>query len=110
MKLLFDNNLSPRLVGALSDLFPGSAHVQQFDLGGARDTDLLDFALARDFILVSKDSDFFDPCLVRGRTTKIVWLRRGNCSTDEIQSILRRHVDDIRQLATTDRLFLLMLY
>lgn len=110
MKLLFDNNLSPRLVGILSDVYPDSAHVQQFGLAAAPDTNVLDFALERDFILVSKDSDFFDPRLVRGRATKIVWLRRGNCSTDEIQVILRRHAVDIEKLATADRLFLLMLY
>jgi predicted nuclease of predicted toxin-antitoxin system len=28
MKLLFDQNLSPKLVNRLADLFPGSCHVQ----------------------------------------------------------------------------------
>jgi predicted nuclease of predicted toxin-antitoxin system len=110
VKLLFDNNLSPRLVAELSDVYPGSAHVQQFGLAETADTELLDFALKQDFILVSKDSDFFDPRLIRGRVTKIVWLRRGNCSTQDIEAILRRHVADVEKLETTDRLSLLMLY
>ena len=36
MKLLFDANLSPKLVGRLGELFPGSEHV--FDTGLARST------------------------------------------------------------------------
>ena len=37
MKLLFDENISPRLVAGLSDVFPGSVHVR--DVGLARATD-----------------------------------------------------------------------
>lgn len=33
MKLLFDQNLSPRLVANLADLFPSSAHVEVVGLG-----------------------------------------------------------------------------
>ena len=32
MKLLFDQNLSPKLVNRLADLFPGSGHVQSVGL------------------------------------------------------------------------------
>jgi len=34
---LFDENLSARLVAALADLHPGSAHVGALDLAGASD-------------------------------------------------------------------------
>ena len=37
MKLLFDQNLSPKLVNRLSDLFPGSNHVQSAALDCADD-------------------------------------------------------------------------
>lgn len=110
MKLLFDQNLSPRLVVRLADVFPDSAHVQQFDMDTASDGAVLEFAKERGFTLVSKDSDFFDAGMMRGRTTKIVWIRRGNCSTTDIETILRRHVADVRNLETADSLFLLMLY
>jgi predicted nuclease of predicted toxin-antitoxin system len=36
MKFLFDQNLSPRLVAALLDLYPGSAHVQEVGLDGQK--------------------------------------------------------------------------
>ena len=37
MKLLFDQNLSHRLVPALADLFPGSSHVRDHGLERADD-------------------------------------------------------------------------
>ena len=110
MKLLFDQNLSPRLVSSLADCFPESAHVRDFALDRAPDAQVLDFSQANGYVLVSKDSDFFDPGLVRGHSGKIVWIRRGNCSTSDIESILRRHVGDISNLGESDSLFLLMLY
>lgn len=110
MKLLFDQNLSPRLVTALADVYPESAHVQSFGMAEATDAAVLDFAQGNGFILVSKDSDFFDPQLIRGRSSKIVWIRRGNCATRDIEAILRRHAGDVRQLAATEHLLLLMLY
>lgn len=79
-------------------------------MDAAPDADLLAFAGERGFVLVSKDSDFFDPGVVRGNTAKIVWIRRGNCSTTDIEAILRRHADDVSHLEATERLSLLMLY
>lgn len=52
MKLLFDQNVSPRLVTRLADLYPGAAHVQQFGLDTVADADVLDFAAGHGFILV----------------------------------------------------------
>jgi predicted nuclease of predicted toxin-antitoxin system len=33
MKLLFDQNLSPRLVERLASIYPGSSHVEKVGLG-----------------------------------------------------------------------------
>lgn len=110
MKLLFDQNLSPKLAVQLADVFPNSAHVLQFGMDKAPDSAVLEFARERGFVLISKDSDFFDSNMVSGRRTKIVWIRRGNCSTAAIEAMLRRHVADVINLGTTEGLFLLMLY
>ncbi len=39
MKLLFDQNLSHRIVPTFADAFPTSAHVRDFDLQRAGDLD-----------------------------------------------------------------------
>ena len=53
MKLLFDENLSRKLIARLSALYPGSAHVSEFDLLERPDREIWDFAQARDFIIVT---------------------------------------------------------
>jgi predicted nuclease of predicted toxin-antitoxin system len=91
MKLLFDHNLSPRLVGRLFDLFPDASHVSLAGLDQASDLEVWDHACAHDFAIVSKDSDFDDLSLLRGFPPKVVWLRTGNCTTHQIEAILRYH-------------------
>lgn len=40
MKLLYDQNLSPRLVGKLNDLYSESAHVSKLSLDQALDIEI----------------------------------------------------------------------
>ncbi|WP_419165369.1 DUF5615 family PIN-like protein [Candidatus Palauibacter sp.] len=95
MKLLFDENISPRLVAALSDVFPGSVHVR--DVGLARATDAAIWAYARDrgLTILSKDSDFHQVSFLRGPPPKVIWIRRGNCSTVDIEALLRSNRTEI---------------
>ncbi len=44
MKLLFDENLSPRLVSKLADVFPDSAHVDRIGLGSEPDAVIWEYA------------------------------------------------------------------
>jgi len=66
VKLLFDENLSPRLIEALSDLYPGSAHVEDCSLISASDDQVWRFASKNEFIIVTKDSDFSERSLLEG--------------------------------------------
>lgn len=96
MKLLLDENLSPRLVQALADVFPGSVH--RIGLGSEADTVVWDYARTNRFIIVSKDSDFHERSVLQGYPPKVVWIRRGNCSVKHIEMLLRNRVDEIRRL------------
>lgn len=89
MKLLFDENLSPRLVPRLLDAFPGSAHVRDVGLARATDSAIWDYALNHGYAIVSKDSDFHQVSFVRGQPPKVIWLRRGNCTTADIETMPR---------------------
>jgi predicted nuclease of predicted toxin-antitoxin system len=40
VKLLFDENLAPRLASALSEVYPGSLHVTDCGLRGASDIEI----------------------------------------------------------------------
>lgn len=90
MKLLFDNNLSPRLSAAVADLYPDSVHVRALALQRAPDDDVWEYAREHGYVVVSKDSDFHQRSLVEGFPPKIVWIQRGNCTTAAIIELLRR--------------------
>jgi len=96
VSLLFDQNLSHRLVRCLADMFPNSDHVRNVGLGGADDVVVWQYAAAHGFMIVSKDSDFHQLSFLRGHPPKVVWIRRGNCSTNEIESLLRQREADLR--------------
>ena len=90
MKLLLDENLSPRLVARLADAYPDSAHVQDCGLGSADDEQIWQYAGENDYLLVSKDIDFHDRSMLKGAPPKLIWIRTGNCSTASIEDLLRR--------------------
>ena len=95
MKLLFDENLSPKLPRLLATLFPDSAHARECGLLGLPDEDVWEYARANGFTIVSKDSDFQQRSLLYGHPPKIVWLRIGNCTR---QQLVTTHEQDIRAL------------
>lgn len=89
MKLLFDQNLSPKLVGRLADLFPGSVHVLTLGLDRSDDETIWAYARDNDFAIVTKDADFDLVGTLRGTPPKIVWLQIGNCTTAQVEALLR---------------------
>lgn len=95
MKLLFDENLSPRLVGLLAVEFPGSEHVRNVGLAAAPDPAVWAHAAAQGLVIVSKDSDFQHRALLLGHPPKVVWVRLGNCSTAAVEALLRARQGDL---------------
>ena len=95
MKLLFDQNLSPKLVGRLADLFPNSVHVETVGLDRAADEEIWDFALANELTIVSKDEDYDQLNVLRGSPPKVLWLQIGNCTTWQLEALLRARFAEI---------------
>jgi predicted nuclease of predicted toxin-antitoxin system len=89
VKLLLDENLSPRLAELLSDLYPGSAHVHQCGLGSSDDSTIWEYAKANGFTIVSKDSDFEERSIILGCPPKVILLRASNCTSKVIAGLLR---------------------
>jgi predicted nuclease of predicted toxin-antitoxin system len=95
MKLLFDQNLSPKLVKRLTDLFPDSSHVQSEGLDCASDDQVWEHARLKGFAVVSKDADYNNLSVVRGSPPKVIWLVLGNCSTAHVEAVFRARFADI---------------
>lgn len=98
MRLLFDENLSPKLPGLLAATFPGSVHVRECGLRGQTDDAVWEYASTHGFAIISKDSDFQQRSLLYGHPPKIIWLRIGNCTREQIVQIITSHEHDIHAL------------
>ena len=95
MKLLFDQNLSPKLVNRVIDLYPGSDHVQSVELDCADDNQVWEHARLEKFAIVTKDEDFNNLSVVRGSPPKVIWLQLGNCTTAQVEKVLRAGFSDV---------------
>lgn len=109
MKLLFDQNVSPRLVRWLADIYPDSVHIREVGLRDADDADIWDYAKLNGFTIVSKDSDFQQRSLLYSHPPKFIWLRVGNCTVKTIEELLRKHSVAIHTFGLDDRRSHLML-
>lgn len=98
-KLLFDENLAPRLAVALADHYPSSTHVRDAGLQGSPDVAVWEHAAAEGFLLVTKDEDFHRLSVLRGFPPKVIWIRLGNCSTTEIAQLLRSRAEQVAVFA-----------
>ena len=92
MKLLFDNNLSPALVRFFATDFSGSAHCAEIGLRDSSDIAVWNYARDHDLTLVTKDSDFNALVTLLGFPPRVIWIRRGNCSTNDIHHLLRQNI------------------
>jgi len=87
VRLLLDQNLSPRLLTALDDLFPGSTHVREVGLQAADDDSVWRYAAAEGLTIVSKDADLSS---ARG---KVRSSRLGSLATERYYRARYYHTD-----------------
>lgn len=98
MKLLLDENLSRRLIPFLTHEFPGSSQVALLGMEQASDMEIWNYAKDHGFVIVTKDSDYYDLSLLRGTPPKIIWLKVGNANKASITKKLIDNRETIEQL------------
>lgn len=96
MKFLLDENLSPRLINRLDELFPGMAHVGQFDLKRSDDIVIFEWARANEFGVITTDADFVSLARRLGWPPKIIHLEQCDHPLRVIEDLLTgvRHETD----------------
>jgi predicted nuclease of predicted toxin-antitoxin system len=109
VKLLFDENLSYKLARNLADLFPGSIHIRNLGIEERDDWQVWMTAGSQGFALVTKDEDLPQLGLVKGHPPKIIWIRLGNCSTGQIESLIRWRAEAILEFMADENLTVLSL-
>jgi predicted nuclease of predicted toxin-antitoxin system len=109
VKLLFDENVSPKLVGLLEREYPGSAHVRDLGLRGAPDSQIWDHAREHGFVIASKDDDFRQRSFLHGAPPKVIWLQVGNAGTSPIAQLLREEATQLQRFESEDESAVLIL-
>lgn len=95
MKILLDQNISYRVVKKLTSIYPEINHVSNFYLQASEDKIIWEFAKTNDFTLVTQDSDFYNFSILKGFPPKVIWLKCGNTSTNNIIEILTKNYQAI---------------
>jgi len=102
MKLLFDQNISFRLIKHVLDIFPDAKQVRELGLENSTDIEIFNYAKKNDFAIVTFDSDFSDLNILNGYPPKIIWIRTGNSTTKKIEILLRKQQDLIELFLDED--------
>ncbi len=89
MKLLFDQNISFRLIKKIARLYPEAKQVREIGLENATDWEIFEFAINNGYAIVTFDSDFCDLNNLNNFPIKIIWLRTGNITTKNPELIFK---------------------
>jgi predicted nuclease of predicted toxin-antitoxin system len=109
MKLLFDENLSRRLVELLQDLFPGSVHVTQVGLStGTPDNEIWEYARRNGFAIITADRDFVTMSNKLGHPPKVIILENCDYPTSVAAQLISACAIRISEFARTDRSLLIL--
>jgi len=94
VKLLFDQNISFRILTKIEDIYPEDQQVRELELEDSTDKQIWQYANQNNYTIVTFDADFFDMSNLYGHPPKIIWLRTGNRKTSDLERLLiDRNVD-----------------
>jgi predicted nuclease of predicted toxin-antitoxin system len=101
VRLLFDQNISYKIIAKISGHFPDSLHVREAILQESSDREIWEFAKTNSYTIVTYDSDFSNLVSILGHPPKVIWIKSGNNSTDFLVSLLTNHVDIIKEFISS---------
>ncbi|RLD20543.1 MAG: hypothetical protein DRI71_10270 [Bacteroidetes bacterium] len=104
MKILFDQNISVRIVDKLKSKFPDCSQVRLLGLENATDLTIWEYAKVNNFCIMTFDADFYDLSTLKGQPPKVIWLRIGNTSTSNLEKVLRFHAPTILNFISSEEM------
>jgi predicted nuclease of predicted toxin-antitoxin system len=109
MKLLFDENLSRKVVELVKELLPGSVHVTQVGLSsGTSDREIWDYAKQNGFAIITADRDFIAMANALGHPPKIILLENCDYPTSVAARLINASAIRISEFARNDQSFLVL--
>lgn len=95
MKLLFDQNISPKILRHLPPELSGCQQVRFVELEDSADFAIFKYARAHGYAVVTFDSDFVDLNALHGTPPKIIWLNTGNLTTRSVSELIIKNIPAI---------------
>ncbi|MEE9339490.1 MAG: DUF5615 family PIN-like protein [Methylococcaceae bacterium] len=102
MKLLLDENLSRRVIPFIQDSYPSSTQIALIGLEQTNDIIIRQYAIDNDFIIVTKDADFYEMSVIYGQPPKLIWLKMGNQSKSTTIKVLLDNLTAIERVLLID--------
>jgi predicted nuclease of predicted toxin-antitoxin system len=78
-------------------------------LRASADLTLWEYARQHDLVIVTKDEDFHRLSVMHGPPPKVVWIRLGNCSTDDIVRLMLKRRADVESFLLDEEVAFLAL-
>ena len=95
--LLFDQNISFRILRLVADIYPGSVQVRREGLEDASDRQIWAHAKRKRLAIVTFDQDYLEIAALLGPPPKVILLRKGTSGTLAVSHLLREHRDRVIQ-------------
>jgi len=104
MTFLIDAQLPRRLAYWLRKAGYEAVHTLDLPKGNRTQDDQINtLSIEKQWIVVSKDSDFVDSFLIQGKPYKLLLLATGNITNLELENIFFNHFDEIASLFESHR-------
>ena len=79
----------------LEPVYPGTTQVRFVDLDQADDLAVWQFTRENNFTIVTRDSDFHEFSLIYGSPPKVIWLKSGNTSRQDMLCLMLNNQEKI---------------
>jgi len=98
MKFLIDAQLPRRLAGRLREVGFDAIHTLDLPLANRTpDAIINEVSVNEQRVVVTKDSDFVDTFVLRGKPWKLLLVSTGNIRNDELKTLLLANVEKITE-------------
>ncbi len=110
MKLLFDQNISARIVRLLQENFPDCTQISLQGLYDSPDHEIWKFAKMQGYCIATFDSNFLDILTLRGWPPKVLLFKTGNRRTKDLAALLNDRKESIYHFLSNEEIGCLEIY
>ena len=96
MKFIVDAQLPPALARFLASKGEDAIHVLDVQMMEPSDSQIWDFSLKNELVIITKDDDFQLRASVTANHPRIVWVRIGNCSKKVLIAFFDQKWDEVK--------------